>query len=352
MFSSMPFQAQFLQVVDTLQASRLSEPATTAPTEFAVHAVPVTVLTGFLGAGKTTVLQHVLETVSSLRIAALVNDISALAFDAALIAATTEDVMALENGCVCCSMLDDAASALCKRAGAEPAPDAIVVELSGVSEAASVAQFIDNSPALRLDGVIAVVDASTVVAMLEAPTIAEHLCRQLQSAHVVIANKTDVLDQHQLREATCAVAKVAPGRIIVPATHGVVDPAILLAGARHGISLDGGSAARPHAKVFVEGLVENLRPTSVRALELAMSALPAGVLRIKGWCAGPDGNMEVQSVGRKWTMKPHRQTAISQLALTVIAEDAVALAQARQTLKRSAAPGAVDNAPAHGFTSS
>ena len=335
MFSSMPFQAQFMQVVDTLQASRLSEPETAEQAQGAAHTVPVTVLTGFLGAGKTTVLQHVLASTSGLHIAALVNDISALAFDAAMIASTSDDVMALENGCVCCSMLDDAASALHARAAAEPAPDAIIVELSGVSEAASVAQFIDNSPALRLDGVIAVVDASMVVTMLETPAIGAHLCRQLQSAHVVIANKTDVLNPHELTLATRALAKVAPGRIVVPAKHGVVDAAILLAGARHGVSLSNGAVALPHAHVFVEGLVENLQPASVRALEMALEALPTGVLRIKGWCTGPAGKLEVQSVGAKWTIKPHRGAEVSQLALTVIATDAGALESACRALEKS-----------------
>jgi len=274
-----------------------------------------------------------------MRVAALVNDISALAFDAALIAATSDDVMALENGCVCCSMLDDAASALHKRAAAVPAPDAIIVELSGVSEAASVAQFVDNSPALRLDGVIAVVDASTVTTMLETPGITEHLCRQLQCAHVVVANKSDVLESGELQAVTATLAKAAPGRIIVPAVHGVVDTAVLLAGNQHGISLyEGTTAVPPHAKTFVEALVDELHPVSVRALEHALENLPRGVLRIKGWCAGPDGGLEIQSVGRRWSIKPRDKTEIPRLALTVIAEDDEALATACQTLTASGLP--------------
>ena len=335
----MPFPAEFARVVDTLQASRLSEAETIATENGSVQPVPVTVLTGFLGAGKTTVLQHVLQSANSMRVAALVNDISALAFDAALIATTSDDVMALENGCVCCSMLDDAVSALHERAAAMPAPDAIIVELSGVSEAASVAQFVDNSAVLRLDGVIAVVDASTVPTMLETPGIAEHLYRQLQCAHVVVANKSDVLESGELQAVTATLAKAAPGRIIVPASHGIVNTAVLLAGNQHGISLNDNTAAvPPHAKTFVEALVDELQPASVRALEQALEALPRGVLRIKGWCAGPDGGLEIQSVGRRWSIKQRDETAIPRLALTVIAEDDEALANACQTLRASGLP--------------
>lgn len=91
--------------------------------------IPVTILGGFLGAGKTTAVNHLLRRATG-RIGVLVNDFGAINVDAALIEAREGDVLALSNGCVCCALGPDLGESLARLAGRVPAPDRIVVEAS------------------------------------------------------------------------------------------------------------------------------------------------------------------------------------------------------------------------------
>jgi len=100
--------------------------------------VPVLLVTGFLGAGKTTFVNHLLAHAEGRRIAAVVNDFGAINIDAELIAGAADGVVSLSNGCICCSLEGDLLRTLAVLLRRDPRPDLIVIETSGVADPADV----------------------------------------------------------------------------------------------------------------------------------------------------------------------------------------------------------------------
>ena len=121
--------------------------------------LPVVVLGGYLGAGKTTLITHILSAAAGRRIGVLVNDIGEVSIDASLIASATDDVVTLANGCICCSLTDGFTAAL-DRLLALPL-DAVVIECSGVANPAAVAAHA-KTPGFDYRGTVIVVDVATI----------------------------------------------------------------------------------------------------------------------------------------------------------------------------------------------
>src|SRR5262245_14173064 len=105
-----------------------------------VPPVPLTIIGGFLGAGKTSLVNHILTHSTGRRVAVLVNDFGAVNIDAKLIVSVEGETVSLANGCVCCTIRDDLLREVIKLLSREPRPDHIVVETSGVSRPVSVAE--------------------------------------------------------------------------------------------------------------------------------------------------------------------------------------------------------------------
>ena len=132
--------------------------------------IPITIITGFLGAGKTTLLNRLLRAEHGLRLAVLVNDFGAVNIDAQLIVGIEGETISLKNGRICCTIRDDLREAvlgLLARGDAHDAPDAIVIETSGVSDPYAVATTFTHSPELRertqVDCIVVLVDAEQVL---------------------------------------------------------------------------------------------------------------------------------------------------------------------------------------------
>ena len=130
----------------------------TAPTD----RIPVTLIGGYLGAGKTSLLGHLLAHTTGGRIAVLVNDFGALGLDAALVARRDAETVTLTNGCVCCSIADDFGAALDAQVRSPEPPARIVVETSGVADPGKSARYAMGWPGVGLDAVITVVDLETI----------------------------------------------------------------------------------------------------------------------------------------------------------------------------------------------
>lgn len=270
--------------------------------------IPFTVIGGFLGAGKTTLLNHWLTDPQGERLAVLVNDFGAVNVDAALLAPAGANgdpqVMALSNGCVCCSIGGDLADALARVMDRQGAVDRIVVEASGVSDPWRIAQVALADPQLMPDGVVVLVDATTFLDQLADPLLTDSLLRQLHGADVLVVHKIDAVPAAHLQALEERLATLAPGTPRIAAAHGQVPRAVLCGPTvAPGGLLPSGDPG--HDQRFESWHCQLLRRPEPQELRHWLGQAPAGLLRLKGCLPCADGRwMELQWAGRHGSVKP------------------------------------------------
>jgi len=220
--------------------------------------IPVTVLSGYLGAGKTTILNHVLNNRDGLKVAVIVNDLSEVNIDADLVrdggglSRTEEKLVEMSNGCICCTLRDDLLQEV-ERLAREKRFDYILIESTGIGEPLPVAQTftyideeqeIDLSKLTRLDCMVTVVDAyhfwqdfntrETLVDRKqeagEGDTrgVVHLLTDQVEFCDVMIINKCDMVSESDLMKLETALRGLQPRAKIIRTSHGKVDPKEIL----------------------------------------------------------------------------------------------------------------------------
>ena len=160
--------------------------------------VPLTVLTGFLGDGKTTLLKRILTGDHGLRTAVLVNDFGAINIDADLIVCVEENVISLANGCVCCSIRDDLTGVIDDLIESPQPPEYIILEASGIADPAGIAITFStqsSSSRVQLDSIICVLDAEQLFEISEHMQLKES---QIAAADLLLVNKIDLVDESQI----------------------------------------------------------------------------------------------------------------------------------------------------------
>jgi G3E family GTPase len=199
--------------------------------ELSEQRIPITLLTGFLGSGKTTLVNHILSSPDSGKIAVIVNEFGAIGIDGDLITKTSEDMLELSNGCICCSSKDDLMEALYKlymrKAGLiEPKVefDRILIETTGLADPTPLAQafYTDMSLSLtyRLDAIITMVDIKHVESQLADSPEAR---RQLAMADKIIFNKRDIVTATEYERAVAVVNAFNPLSPKETASFGEID---------------------------------------------------------------------------------------------------------------------------------
>ena len=160
--------------------------------------IPVILISGYLGAGKTTLINNLLRQPNGKRLAVLVNEFGELAIDEDLIEAKNDNLISISGGCICCSFGDDLSGALSDLAKILPTPDYILIESSGVALPTQIIANVGLLDKFFMAGVVCIVDCSNVLQKLRDGYVSDLVANQIESSNLVILNKTDACSTQKL----------------------------------------------------------------------------------------------------------------------------------------------------------
>ncbi|PXW81088.1 cobalamin biosynthesis protein CobW [Ruegeria sp. P4] len=303
-----------------------------------LNKIPVTVITGFLGAGKTTLIRHLMQNPQGKRLAVVVNEFGTAGVDGDILKSCADDncpaenIMELANGCICCTVADDFIPTIESLMALPEPPEHIVIETSGLALPKPLLKAFDW-PAIRsritVDGVIALADAEAVAKGQFAPDLdavqaqreadesldhetplSEVFEDQISCADIVLLSKADLAGEAGVEKARAIIEAEAPRKLpILPMTEGVIDPRVILgleAAAEDDLdarpSHHDGHHDHEHddfESIVVEmGEVSDPEDLQKRIIEMARAR---NILRVKGYVAveGKPMRMLVQAVGER-----------------------------------------------------
>lgn len=319
--------------------------------------IPVTVITGFLGAGKTTLIRHLMENNQGKRLAVLVNEFGTAGVDGDILKTCAdencpaENIVELANGCICCTVADDFIPTIEALMALPETPEHILIETSGLALPKPLLKAFDW-PAIRsritVDGVIALADAEAVAGGRFAPDVdavqaqreaddsldhdtplGEVFEDQISCADIILLSKADLAGEEGLAKARAVIEAEMPRPVsILPMTEGVIDPRVVLgleAAAEDDLdarpSHHDGADDHEHDD-FDSVVIELDEVEDVKALEAAVLRLAReqNALRVKGYIAvkGKPMRLLVQAVGerlrtqfdRSWGDLPRRSQLV------------------------------------------
>lgn len=272
--------------------------------------IPVIVIGGYLGAGKTTLVNHLLRNADSRKIAILVNEFGDLPIDADLIEAQDDELIAISGGCICCSFGSDMTAALIKLSELNPVPDSVVIEASGVAMPGAVAASISFLEGFSLSGVVVLADSERIRAQVADEYLGDTVLRQISDADLIVQTKIDLIPYTIVQEVRGLLTSANPTAQIFATSQGKLPPEVIL-----GVKMVGGQVlASSHADAGYESHVFTqivaCDPDRL-AEDLATSGL--GIIRAKGFVTDHIGQRWlIQIVGERFdlTLAAGEQVAV------------------------------------------
>jgi G3E family GTPase len=290
--------------------------------------VPMMLITGFLGAGKTTLVNHLLaEGIEQGQVAVIVNDFGRVSVDTSLIMQSEENMLTLANGCVCCSLAGDLAAGLV-RLLEKGAFKYIIMESSGVTRVTPLRMILNQSELrqmVELESVVVMVDPARYPML---SSVIMTLDEQVRHADVLVINRSDVTTAEQLKE-TFKLLKISnPDAHIIRTEFGKVDWAILRAGAAEGRTMP--LITDLPADQWSMFQLNMDQPCKEDELKDLLDSLPGRVRRAKGWVHDLSGGiLHVEQVNDEITMSPWSEPldegVVNCLAVIIPSDDADAL---------------------------
>ena len=276
----------------------------------ALAPLPMSVISGYLGAGKTTLINALLANPSGRIITVLVNDFGEIAIDASLIQNQSGDTITLTNGCVCCTLGGDLYDAIDCILASRPRPDWLILETSGVADPARIMQIAVAEPDLTPARTVTLIDGLNFLGHMGDHLLYDSLARQARSADILILSKSDIArpaEQDRLLEALAALAPGVPVRV-APKIADIVESILRLPPARDN-SPQNQPALVPengpdhhHGAQYATWHYRGEGRATLATLKQASEPETSGCLRLKGHLLTPDGERWlVHRAGGQWS---------------------------------------------------
>jgi G3E family GTPase len=278
----------------------------------------ILLITGFLGAGKTTLIKHLItsRTVGVGKVAVLVNEFGDVGIDGTILSGQDIDIVELTGGCICCTIKTDFFKAI-QEIHDRVCPGLLLVESTGVAQPGDILEVLSD-PALkqisRLMKLVTVVDADFFKVR---EVLGNFYVNQIRCADIIILNKVDSVEAEKLQEIAAQVREMNPGTMIFPAQYCAIDPLLLFRGDSGNL---GGQTHHRHGDDHTEELsfqtfsFEDGRPIDRDRLTKFLDSLPPTLFRCKGWVRFPDTSVMLDFTSGRYRLAPsddHRTTALT-----------------------------------------
>jgi G3E family GTPase len=261
--------------------------------------VPLTFVAGYLGAGKTTLINELLASATR-PIAVLVNDVGEINIDARLIRRRHGDTIELTDGCVCCSLSEGFGAAFDQLRSREVPPEHVVIELSGIADPSRVLPW-SRSAGFRLDGVVTVVDVAHFSERLAHEVSGPAVVNQLKAADIVFATKIDLAEEGDALDVRTQLSLMAGGAPVVSAAEATLATLLDLGGGRSVAGDNEHFALEPTLfDPHKTSLVPLPVPIDRADIEALLDGLGSSVVRAKGIALNAEGRLLlIQVVGSR-----------------------------------------------------
>lgn len=274
--------------------------------------IPVTVFSGFLGSGKTTIITHIIDELQQqgIQVVFIKNEIGSENIDATLMQGKHIQTKELLNGCICCTLVGPFIQAIDEIA-LTLKPDRIIIEASGAADPAAIALMIDSQPRLIRDGVLCVIDVSNFEGYSDLSQTAKN---QTRFTDLLVFNKIELVDLERKRAVVGYVRELNDHAPVVEAPGGILPAAIAcgiatteLTKLLNSFALEQHDANHHHDHLAVDGItsfhISLTQAIDIAKLQKALEQTPHSIYRIKGIVHSEDGRFYlVNKVGNRITL--------------------------------------------------